>query len=83
MSGQPPTRIHNQLRMLQQLCVVKAIVVGGQHQAVVAGNAFGRQRHGLQVKVVVPLAREGGYVRVAVVDVRALGLQQVHDFDGG
>ena len=69
--------------MLHQLLVIKPIVIGGQHQTVVAGNAFGRQRHGLQVKMVVPHSREGGYVRVAVVDVRALGLQEVHDFHGG
>ena len=69
--------------MLHQLLVIKPIVIGGQHQAVIAGNAFGRQRHRLQIKVIVALARELGHMGVAVGHFGTLILQQVHDFDGG
>ena len=69
--------------MLHQLLVIETVVVSGQYQAVIAGDGIGVEGYGMQVKVVVALARERRYVRIAVVDMRPFGLQQIHDFYGG
>ena len=64
--------------MLADQLVVKAVVIGGQQDAVVCGQRFGSQRHAGQFEMMLAHFREHRYVRVAVADVGAQIAQFFH-----
>lgn len=58
--GQAAARVHHQAGVLLQQCVVKAIVIGGEHQAVEASDVFGGEWLAVQVEVVIAFAWKAG-----------------------
>jgi len=61
--------------MLLDHRVVELVVIRGEEYQVVARNALWRQRHAAQIEMVLAHFGERRYVRIGVVDARALGRQ--------
>ena len=68
--------------MVAQQLVVEFVVIGGDDNAVIGGQVLRVQINGFEIEGVIAFTGENGNMRIAVFDLCAFGLQQIHDFNG-